>query len=51
VTLKRFYRDGDRVRLQPANPAVSPIVLPDEQVRVQGVVIGVIRKYRNGPGR
>ncbi|MFN2432710.1 MAG: transcriptional repressor LexA [Gemmatimonadota bacterium] len=48
VTLKKFFREGDRVRLQPANPAVSPLVLPDEQVRVQGVVIGVIRKYRGG---
>lgn len=46
VTLKKFYREGDRVRLQPANPAVDPIVVPDDRVRVQGVVIGVIRKYR-----
>lgn len=46
VTLKKFYRDGNRVRLQPANPAVPPLVLPENEVRVQGVVIGVIRKYR-----
>jgi repressor LexA len=50
VTLKKFYREGDQVRLQPANPAMAPIVLPEDRVRVQGVVIGVIRKYRNGPG-
>lgn len=47
VTLKKFYREGDRVRLQPANPALEPLVLPDDRVRVQGVVIGVIRKYRS----
>ena len=47
VTLKKFYREGDRVRLQPANPAVPPLVLPPEQVRIQGVVIGVIRRYRD----
>ncbi|MBA2565072.1 MAG: repressor LexA [Gemmatimonadetes bacterium] len=46
VTLKKFYREGDRVRLQPANPAVEPLVLREDQVRIQGVVIGVIRKYR-----
>ena len=40
-----------RVRLQPANPSVPPLVLPEDRVRVQGVVIGVIRKYRNGPAR
>ncbi len=47
VTLKRFYREGGQVRLQPANPAVEPIVVPEERVAVQGVVIGVIRKYRH----
>jgi repressor LexA len=49
VTLKRFYREGDRVRLQPANPAVPPLVLPAGRVRVQGVVIGVVRRYRARP--
>jgi repressor LexA len=42
VTLKRFFRDRDRVRLQPANSAMSPIFARD--VRVQGKVIGVIRR-------
>jgi repressor LexA len=42
VTLKRFFRDRDRVRLQPANSAMSPIYARD--VRVQGKVIGVIRR-------
>jgi repressor LexA len=49
VTLKRFYREGDRVRLQPANPVVPPLVLPASRVRVQGVVIGVVRRYRARP--
>lgn len=49
VTLKRFYREGDRVRLQPANPAVRPLVLPADEVRIQGVVIGVVRRYRARP--
>lgn len=45
VTLKKFYRDNGRIRLQPANPAVQPLVLPAEQVVIQGVVVGVMRKY------
>lgn len=45
VTLKKFYRDNGRVRLQPANPAMQPMVVDAEQVRIQGVVIGVVRKY------
>jgi len=45
ATLKRFYTDDGAIRLQPANLSMSPIVLPAERVRVQGVVVGVIRKY------
>jgi len=45
VTLKKFYRENGRVRLQPANPAMQPIVVEAEQVQVQGVVIGVMRRY------
>jgi repressor LexA len=45
ATLKRFFRDGERIRLEPANPAVPTIERPADRVRVQGVVIGVIRKY------
>jgi repressor LexA len=45
ATLKRFYRDGATVRLQPAHPTMLPIVLPAERVQVQGVVVGLIRKY------
>ena len=45
VTLKKFYRDNGRVRLQPANPAMQPLILDALHVQVQGVVVGVMRKY------
>ncbi len=43
ATLKRLYREKDGIRLQPANPKYQPI--RTKNVRVQGVVVGVIRKY------
>ena len=43
ATLKKFYRETDRIRLQPANPDFSPIYA--DNVSIQGVVIGVIRKF------
>ena len=42
ATLKKFYQETGRIRLQPANPEFSPIYV--DNVAVQGVVIGVIRK-------
>jgi repressor LexA len=46
VTLKKLYREaGDRIRLQPANPLVEPLVVNAAEVRIQGVVVGVLRKY------
>jgi repressor LexA len=45
VTLKKFYRDHGRIRLQPANPAMVPLLVTPEQVQIQGVVVGVMRKY------
>ena len=45
-TLKRYYPEGARVRLQPANSAMSPIYEDADKVEVQGVVVGVIRMYR-----
>ena len=45
ATLKKLYRENGIVRLQPANPAVRPLVLDADRVQVQGVVTGVIRKY------
>ena len=46
TTLKKFYREGRMVRLQPANPSLAPIRVPAGEVAIQGVVIGVIRKFR-----
>jgi repressor LexA len=46
ATLKRFYRDSPgKVRLQPANSQMAPIIVPALDVRIQGRVIGVLRKY------
>jgi repressor LexA len=45
ATLKRIYRDGAKVRLQPSNAEMAPIVVPAKSVQVQGRVIGVLRKY------
>lgn len=45
VTLKKFYRENGHVRLQPANPAMQPLVVPAERVQLQGVIIGVMRRY------
>jgi repressor LexA len=45
VTLKKFYRENGRIRLQPANPAMHPIMVDADQVQVQGVVVGVMRRY------
>jgi len=42
VTLKRFYREDGRIRLQPANPEMEPIYATELQI--QGKVVGVIRK-------
>jgi len=45
VTLKKLYRENGVVRLQPANPTMQPLILDPDQVQVQGVVVGVMRKY------
>ncbi len=45
ATLKRFYWDGPTVRLEPANSEMQPMNFPAERVRIQGVAVGVIRKY------
>src|SRR4029079_9264068 len=45
ATLKRMYREGASVRLQPANASMHPLTLAADRVQVQGVVVGVIRKY------
>ncbi len=46
ATLKRFYREaGGKIRLQPANSELQPIVVPGQDVKIQGRVISVLRKY------
>jgi len=45
TTLKKLYRDGPTVRLEPSNPAFAPIVVPAEDVQVRGVVCGLMRRY------
>lgn len=46
ATLKRFYREGaGKIRLQPANSEMAPIVVAANDVKIQGRVIGVLRKY------
>ena len=44
VTLKRIFREGDKVRLQPANTQMKPMYFPQDSLEVQGKVIGVMRK-------
>ena len=45
ATLKRYYSEGARVRLQPANAAMRPITVDAREIVVQGVVTGLIRDY------
>jgi repressor LexA len=45
ATLKRIYVEGNKVRLQPSNAAMQPIIVPAAAVQIQGRVIGVLRKY------
>ena len=45
ATLKRYYREGRFIRLQPANSTMQPRTVPADQLKVQGVVIGVLRSY------
>ncbi|HWH57239.1 MAG TPA: transcriptional repressor LexA [Terriglobales bacterium] len=45
ATLKRLYREGENIRLQPSNARMKPIIVPAKDVQVQGRVIGVLRKY------
>jgi repressor LexA len=46
ATLKRFYREsGGKIRLQPANSDLTSIIVPAAEVKIQGRVVGVLRKY------
>jgi len=44
TTLKRFYRENGHVRLQPANPHLSPLLVKPEAIAIQGKVVAVIRQ-------
>lgn len=47
ATVKRFYRErGGKIRLQPANSSMKPLVYDPRKVQIQGVVVGLMRKYR-----
>ncbi len=45
ATLKKLYRDRGRLRLQPANKKYKPIYVQPEELEVQGMVLGVVRRY------
>lgn len=45
ATLKRIYHEGEKVRLQPSNAKMQPIIVPARSVEIRGKVIGVLRKY------
>ena len=49
ATVKRFFREGDSIRLQPANSAMEPIILDNREgeVEVIGVAVGVFRRIPN----
>lgn len=46
VTLKKYFPEGNMVRLQPANESLEPIILDSVRVKIQGVVVSVMRKYQ-----
>jgi repressor LexA len=45
ATLKRFYKEGSLIRLQPSNTEMAPIYAPASSVSIQGKVLGLLRKY------
>ena len=45
ATVKRFYDEGDHIRLQPENSQMSPIIVPKQNINIVGKVIGLIRRY------
>jgi repressor LexA len=46
ATVKKYYPEGGRVRLQPANPSMEPIYVNEVDLRIRGVVVGLMRHYR-----
>jgi repressor LexA len=45
ATLKRFFPENGQVRLQPSNRLMEPMLVPAEKVRVQGVAVGLMRRF------
>jgi repressor LexA len=46
ATVKKFFRERDgRIRLQPANPAMDPIYVHENDISIQGIVVGVLRRF------
>ncbi|HSR69510.1 MAG TPA: transcriptional repressor LexA [Acidobacteriota bacterium] len=45
ATLKKYYREGARIRLQPANEKLQPIYVDEDKIRIQGVVVGLMRRF------
>jgi repressor LexA len=45
VTLRKFYQENNIVRLQSANSKVKPLLVKPDRLRIQGVIVGIIRKY------
>lgn len=45
ATLKKFFKEGETVRLEPANKSIKTLVIPAGKVKIQGVVVGLLRRY------
>jgi repressor LexA len=45
VTLKKFYRNNGLIKLQPANQTLKPLIVNANELQIQGIVVGVIRRY------
>jgi repressor LexA len=46
ATVKKLYRERDgRIRLQPANESMAPIYVHERDIAIQGIVVGVLRRY------
>ena len=45
ATVKQYYRKGPRIELRPANPRMKPFFVDEGDIQIQGVVIGLIRRF------
>lgn len=45
IVIGRYYRDASSVRIESANPQWTPLVIPESQIQLRGVIVGLIRKY------